>query len=1093
MRRYPLAWFAPLVLALALPHQLAAQGRDRGGLRPSHPGPLAFEYMGPPSSGRFISVAGIPGNDQVYYLGSASGGVWKTADGGDTFQPLFDAEDVQSVGALAVAPSDPSVIWAGTGEAFAVRDADIMGDGVYRSTDGGLTWAHMGLTETGRIGRILIHPADPNTVYVCALGRTTGPQHERGVYRTRDGGKTWTRVLFVDEGTGCSGLSMDAHDPNVLFAGTWSVVMHTWKMDSGGPGSAVWVTRNGGDDWTRLGEAEGLPKSPVGKIDVAVAPSDPNRVYALIQTAAQGSVWRSDDGGRRWQVVSWDRTLIGRAGYYIRIAVNATNADEVLVMNSSPHRSVDGGKTWPLRAGGCGDCHDMWLDPTDGDHWAVTGDGGAGWTTDHGEKYRQVSLPNGQMYHVAVDDQVPYWIYSNRQDDGTMRGPSDRPIRVDNVPSYSTPGSAVGYADRNRARTRGFGGFGGRGGGNGWDAGLGGCESGFTLPVHDDPDIVWASCYADQVTRWDAKLGAARSVSPWMHTLDSEPDALKYRCHWTPPLAIDPFEKETVYYGCNVIFRTRDQGQTWDVISPDLSTQDPSRIAWSGGIPGAEPDSVIGDNLGQFYGEVVFAIAPSPVQRDLIWAGTNDGLVWLTQDGGKHWDKVSTHAAGLEPWGTIRQIAPSTFDAGTAYVTVDYHLMDDRKPYVYEVTDFGRTWKNVTGDLPQDHPLDYLMTVTENPNRKGMLFAGSGHGFYWSMDDGTHWTRLREGLPAAPVSWITVEPRYHDVVVSTYGRGLFVLRDILRLEQSDQGAREAPVYLYAPRPGFRQARRGSAEFLYSLATQPKDTVRFEILKDGQVVRAFEALGAVGLNTATWDLLYDGPDQVALRTKPPYNPHIWEEARFEGRDTRPIIHWGIESPERAGPIAVPGDYTVRMTVDGTALTRPFTVLKDPAIASSEADLVASTETQVRVRDGMNETVGMINRLEEVRKKIEDQLDAAPDSTAPMIADLRALDAKLYDAETHFLSPTDLASDDKWYVSTYRVYMQYVWLSAEVGLGAGDVQGGADYKPTAASLEWLTKIEREKAAGKRAYDGVMQNAVAAFQKKWGDRLRLIADRQ
>jgi len=1058
--------------------------------------------MGPPSSGRFSAIAGVPGDHNTYYLGSASGGVWKTSDAGETFKPTFDHQPVQAIGALAVAPSNPNIVWAGTGEAWAIRDADVMGDGIYKSEDAGESWTHMGLTETGRIGRILIHPLDPSVVYACALGRVTGPQEERGVFRTRDGGATWDRVLFVDEDTGCSGLTMDPQNPDVLFAGTWQTWMQTWVMHSGGPGSAVFVTRDGGDHWTRLGEAQGLPRSPVGKIDVAIAPSNPNRVYALIQTAAQGSVWRSDDGGRNWQVVSWDRTLIGRAGYYIRIEVNSQDEDEVIIMNSSSHRSTDGGLTWPLRAGGCGDCHDVWMDPTDGDHWAVTGDGGAGWTWDHGQGYDTHSLPNGQMYHVWVDDQVPYWIYSNRQDDGTMRGPSDTPVDVANVPSYSDPESVVGFGVRRGGAGAGApgggrggfgGGFGGGGRGGGgsaaWQSNLGGCESGFTIPVPGNPDIVWASCYGDQVTRFDNNIGSARSVSPWKHILDHEPTALKYRCHWTPPLAIDPFEEETVYYGCNVIFRTRDQGQSWDVISPDLSTQDPERIAWSGGIPGADPPRAIGDNLGQFYGEVVFAIAPSKLEQGLIWAGTNDGLVWLTRDGGENWTRISDNARGLAEWGTIRKIEPSAFDAGTAYVVVDYHLMDDRKPYLFKVTDYGRTWTSITGDLPADHPLDYAVSLAENPNRQGMLFAGTGHGFYYTLDEGAHWTRLQDALPTAPVTWIVVEPRYHDVVISTYGRGLFMLRDITRLEQEDRVPAGAGVYLYEPRPGFRLARRGSAEFLYSLSETPASPVKFEILdRAGTVIRSFEGVGRPGLNTATWDLLYDGPAQVELRTIPPYNPHIWEEARFLGEETRPIVHWGIQSPQRSGPIAAPGEYTVRMTVNGTTLSHPFTVLKDPSISTSVQDIAASTAAQVRVRDGMNRTVDMINRLEIMRKQIED-LQAANAGNQAALQALGELGQKMFDTELHFLSTTEMHSDDKWYVEAYKVYMQFIWLSGEMGMGAGDVQGGAEYRPTDAAMEWLESIESELAAGTAAFEALVNDGVPTFNQAWSGRLPAV----
>jgi len=1041
--------------------------------------------MGPPSAGRFSAVAGVPGDRTTYFLGAASGGVWKTTDGGQTFKPTFDDQPVQAIGALAVAPSDPDVVWAGTGEAWAIRDADVWGDGIYKSVDGGESWTHMGLDQTGRIGRIVIHPSDPNTVYACALGFVTGPQEDRGVFRTRDGGATWERVLFVDENTGCSGLSMDPTNPNVLFAGTWDTWMQTWVMHSGGPGSGVFVTRDGGDRWTRLGEAEGLPRSPVGKIDVAVAPSEPDRVYALIQTAAQGSVWRSDDGGRSWSVVSWDRTLIGRAGFYIRIAVNPGNADEVVVMNSSSHRSVDGGLTWPLRAGGCGDCHDVWMDPTDGDHWAVTGDGGWGLTGDHGESYDTFTLPIGQMYHVWIDDQVPYWIYSNRQDDGTMRGPSDTPVEVPNVPSYSDPEALVGFGDRRGTEAGGPGRGGGRGGGGrggtaAWQPNIGGCESGFTIPVPGNPDIVWATCYGNQVTRFDNAIGSARSVSPWKHILDHEPMGLKYRCHWTPPLAIDPFEEETVYYGCNVIFRTRDQGQSWEVISPDLSTQDPERIAWSGGIPGADPPRAIGDNLGQFYGELVFAIAPSKLEQGLIWAGTNDGLVWVTRDGGEDWTRISDHAPGLPEWGTIRKIEPSAFDAGTAYVVVDYHLMNDRKPYLFKVTEYGRSWTKITGDLPSDHPLDYALSLAENPNRRDMLFVGTGRGFYYTTDGGSRWTRLQDALPASPVSWIMVEPRYHDVVISTYGRGLFVLRDITRLEQADQVPAGAQVHLFIPRPGFRQARSGSAEFLYLLDSDPPGPVTFQILdSSGTVIRNFDAPGKAGLNLARWDLLYDGPDQVERRTIPPFNPHIWEEARLLDEETRPIVHWGIGNPQRRGPIGIPGEYTVRMTLAGQSQTRSFDVLKDPAITTSTEDMAASTRTQIRIRDGMNRTVAMINRLEIMRKQVE---DLRGDREGAALEALEALDRTMLEAELHFLSVTDLHSDDKWYVEGYKVYMQYIWLSGEVALGAGDVQGGAEYRPTDAALEWLEKLEGELAAGAEAFREVVEVDVPAFNREW-----------
>ncbi len=1072
--RLPFRIFFALVFALAVAAAaLHAQRPGGAPVQDQPPQPLRFQYMGPPSAGRISAVAGVPGDTKTYYAGAASGGVWKTTDGGDTFEPIFDDQPAQVIGALAVAPSSPNIVWAGTGEAWAIRDSDIVGDGIYKSTDAGRTWTNVGLPQTGRIARILVHPTNPDIVFVCALGRATGPQQERGVFRTTDGGKTWTQTLFVNANTGCSGISIDPTDPNVLLAGTWEVVMHTWAMFSGGPGSAVYRSRDGGATWQKL-QHPGLPKSPLGKIDVAIAPSNGKRMFALIQTANQGSLWRSDDGGDSWKVVSWDRRLIGRAGYYIRVTVNPQNPDEVLIANSSFHRSTDGGLTFPPGGGGgCGDCHDIWIDPKNGDHWVATGDSGMGITRDHARSFQSVSLPIGQMYHVAVDEQVPYWIYSNRQDDGTMRGPSNQPVPVTNVPSYvQAAGAGRGGFGGGRGGG-GAGGGGGRGGAtNAWQAGLGGCESGFTIPVPGNPDIVWASCYGNQVTRFDNHAGVARSVSPWIHTLDSEPNKTKYRCHWTPPLAFDPFEKETVYYGCQVIFKTSDRGQTWTEISPDLSTQDPTRVVSSGGI--------IGDNLGQFYGEVVFAIAPSKIRKGLIWAGTNDGLVWVTETGGAPWTNVTKNIAGLPEWGTVRKIEPSRFDAATAYLVVDFHLMDNREPFIYKTTDLGKTWTKISDGLPKGHPLDYAMSIAENPNRKGMLFAGTGHAFYYSMDDGRTWKPFRDGLPAAPVTWIEVQPRYHDVVVSTYGRGLFLLRDITRLEQQDQITSDAPAFLYAPRPGFRQARSGSAEFLYSLKTAPADAVTLEILDGaGTVVRKMTGSARAGLNRATWDLRYDGPAQVELRTIPPDNPHIWEEARFKGRDTRPINHWGIQQPQRSGPVAAPGKYTVRLTAGGQSYTRPFEVLRDPKIEASPEDLAASTAMQVRIRDDINKSVVMVNRLEIARKQIEDLLKANAGKKAAEKA-LRDLDARMMTVELQLVTKSDLHSDDKWYVEAYKVYQNLLWLSGEVGTGAGDVQGGADNRPTNASVQVLEMIEKDLAAAEKDYTTLVEKERPAFNK-------------
>ncbi|HUL74498.1 MAG TPA: hypothetical protein VLT86_15425 [Vicinamibacterales bacterium] len=1132
-------------LALAASWSIVGSAFQRGGGAPAGPQvtqsvpELRFRYVGPQSAGRVASVAGVPGDPTTYYLGAASGGVWKSTDSGQTWAPIFDDMPVQAIGSLAVAPSDPNQVWAGTGEAWVIRDSDIGGDGIYKSTDAGKTWKNVGLPEAGRIGRIIVHPTNPNVVYACVIGRVTAPQQERGVYKTSDGGATWERSLFVNPDTGCSGISMDPNNPDTLIAGMWQVALHTWAMYSGmwpgytgTPGSGVYLTHDGGKTWKKA--ETGMPRPPVGKIDVAIAPSNAQRMYALIQTANQGSLWRSEDGGATWKTVSWDRTLIGRAGYYISMKVNPQNPDDVFILNSGFHRSSDGGATFGGGGGGgggCGDCHDVWIDPKDGRRFVLTDDGGARITSPTGSQ--SVSLPIGQMYHVGTDDRMPYWVYSNRQDDGTMRGPSNSPVTVANVPSYvarsAVPG-AGGGAGFGGGRGRGGGGAaggagarggaapaagagaargagapsgtaadtgtiappdagvqpggGGRGGRGGatstWQPGIGGCESGFTLPVPRNPDVVWASCYGDEVTRFDANVGRARSVAPWIHTLDSEPPFLKYRCHWTPPLVLDPFDEETVYYGCNVIFKTSDKGQTWQVISPDLSTQDPAHIVSSGGI--------IGDNLGQFYGELVFAIAPSPIQKGLIWAGTNDGKLWYTRNGGGAWTDVTKNITGITPLGTVTQISPSNFDPGTTYVAIDTHLVDDRKPYLYKTNDFGATWTKISGALPQTHPLDYTKSIAENPNKKGMLFAGTAHGFYYSMNDGATWTNLQTDLPRAPVTWITVQKTYHDVVISTYGRGLWVMDDITRLEETGQASPAATeTKLYPPR-AMREARSGEAKITFSLASAPAAPVKFEILDSAnQVIRTFDAQAHAGLNIATWDLRYEPPGVVELRTTPPDNPHIWEGNRFRG-ETRPVNHWGIQGAQRAAPMAAPGKYTARMTVAGMTYAQPFTVIKDMMIPSSDADLVESTKAQVRVRNALDETSKLTNRVEILRKQIEDLLKAnrGKDELEKPLMDL---DKKMLDVELIMLSEHDFYSDDKWYVEHYHLYQNLIWLNGVIGFGAGDVAGGAEYRPTAAAMQWLSDLEKELARARVGVDKLEKTDVPAFNQAMAGKLPAI----
>jgi photosystem II stability/assembly factor-like uncharacterized protein len=1072
-----------LVTALIPGAAVAQRGAaPTGPPQTSTPEPMKFRYMGPAPAGRIASVSGVPGDPTTYYLGSASGGLWKSTDAGQTFVPIFDDQNVSAIGSIAVADSDPNIVWVGTGEPWVIRYSDVMGDGVYKSLDAGKTWQHAGLVETGRISRVLIHPANPNIIYVCAQGRLTGPQEERGVFKSTDAGATWQRVLFVDRNTGCSGLDLDKSDPNTLIAGTWQVEQHTWAQLSGGPGSGVYVTHDGGAKWTKA--AIGLPKSPLGKIDVAFAPSNTKRVYALIQTADQGSLWRSEDAGATWKVVSWDRSLIGRAGYYIKLMVNPQNPDDVFISSSSFHRSTNGGATFSGNGGenpfqgqaSCGDCHDIWIDPKDPARYVLTDDAGASINKKDGPV--RVTLPNGQMYHVHVDNRVPYWIYSNRQDDGTMRGPMTASEQTGNgrLPAGSTmPQPTSGRGGRGGAGAGG----GGRGGGNQlpWQPDIGGCESGFTIPDPTDADIVYASCYGNKVTRWDARTGTARSIEPWMITLDSPPNEAKYRCHWTAPMAIDPFDPKTVLYGCQLILKTDNGGQSWTELSPDLSTKDPARIVSNGGI--------VGDNLGQYAGEVLWDIEYSKIQRGLIWAGTNDGKLWYTKNGGTDWIDVSKNFKDLPPWGTFTQIWPSTFDPGTVYTAVAFHLMDDRKPYIYKSTDFGTTWTKISGNIPSGHPLDYVLSLSGNPNKKGMLFAGTGRAFYYSLDDGATWTQFKDGLPPAPVSWIMVEPRFHDVVVSTYGRGLFILPSIAVLEQSGSTAPQiTEARLLEPSPIFRQARSvfsqtGRPHFAFFLPSAPSGLVTFEIVNGaGKAIRKQEISAHQGWNGIDWDLRYDAPTLVALKTTPPENPYIWDEPRFQGRDTRTITHWGI-TPQTGVPMASPAKYQVRLTVDGKTLTQPFEVLKDPTISTPLEDLTTSTETQVRIRDNITTTSTMVNQMEVWRKQIEDQVKVNA-ARADVVRALTDLNKKILDVELKLVSRSEMLSDDKYFPEAYKVYMNLIWLSGGVGMGASDEAGSIDYRPTETQMTVLELIEKDLGAAAAAFDNLISTTIPAFNK-------------
>ena len=1017
---------------------------------------LPYRFVGPPGN-RVSAVVGVPGDLNTYYAGGASGGVWKSEDGGIHWRPVFDDQPAQSIGAISIAPSDPNVVWVGTGETF-IRSNVSIGNGAYKSTDGGKTWTHVGLERTGRIGRIVIHPRNPDIVFAAAVGHAYGPQPERGVFRTLDGGTTWERVLFVDERTGASDLAMDPANPQLLFAGTWQIDIKTWGRVSGGPGSGVYSSRDGGTTWTRL--SRGLPEPPLGKIAVAVAPGRPGRVYALIETGQRGSLWRSDDGGQSWRVVNHSRLLNERPHYYTRMLVMPDDADEVYFPSNGMGVTRDGGETAEQLRGWGGDNHDMWVDPTNASRLMIGNDLGVMISTTRGREWNTMRLPVGQIYHVATDTRVPYWVYGHMQDYSSLRGPSQSLSGFGIHPSLWTTTA--------------------------------GCETGWNIPDPVDPDVVWGGCYAGVVERTNLRTGHARTVSPWPErTMGAPAGEIKLRMNWTFPLAISPHDHRTVYVGSQYVHRTTDGGQTWTTISPDLTLDDRSRMGDSGGLTV--------DNLSVEYAGVVFAIAESPLEAGVVWAGSNDGLVHVTRDGGKTWANVTPNITGLPPWGTVSSVEPSRFEPGTCYIAVDLHQVNGRDPHLYRTADYGKTWTSLSAGIPKS-VFSYTHVLREDPRRRGLLYAGTENAVYVSFDDGAIWEPLQNNLPHAPVHWLTVQEQFGDLVVGTYGRGIWIMDDVTPLQQLTDAVRAKPLHVFTPRPAYRfrsverrdlaptgaSAGRNppyGASISYWLRDVVKDPdgkparVELTVLDaQGRAIRAVRGTNVAGLNRAWWDLRHEPTPEVELRTTPPGYPQVWSEKRFVGKDTRGVFYYGIDAPKR-GPLVAPGTYTVRVRAAGQELSQPLTVLKDPNTPGTDADVAATTTLSLEVYEAIGASVEMINQIEWTRKQLEDLAKMlAPDPAAKGALELvTGLDARARAVEDQLLQPTLAEGDLKSFRGDMKLYLKLLWLQAELVSGGGDVAGNSDHPPTAAQLE----VHRELA-------GRLEAVRAEFRELYGKTL-------
>ena len=1033
---------------------------------------LKYRFIGPPGN-RTSAVVGVPGDPNTYYVGAASGGVWKSTDGGTHWRPIFDDQPAQSIGSIAIAPSDPNVVWVGTGEPF-IRSNVSLGNGVYKSVDAGKTWTHMGLERTGRIPRLFIDPRNPDVVFAAAIGNAYQPQQERGVYRTTDGGKNWERVLFVDENTGISDLVMDPTNPRILFAGAWPIDIKTWGRKSGGPSGGLFVSRDGGTTWKRI-EKHGLPDPPTGKIALTMSPANPQRVYALIETGDRGSLWRSDDGGEIWKLVNHSRLLNERPHYYTRMLAMPDNANEVYFPSNGMGVTYDGGETSEEINWG-GDNHDIWSDPKIPDRMMIGNDGGVYISTTRGKQWAFNRLPIGQMYHVTTDNRIPYWVYGQMQDDGSTRGPSQNP-------------GSFGIQAAQWTTTAG-------------------CETGWATPDPVDPNVVWGGCYAGVVERWDARTGMSRSVSPWPErTMGANAGQIKLRMNWTFPIAISPHDHDTVYVGSQYVHRTKDGGAHWETISPDLTTNDPSMMGDSGGLTV--------DNLSVEYAGVVYSIAESPSEKGVIWAGTNDGQVQVTRDGGAHWDNVTRNIPGLPPKGTVASVDPSRHSPGGCYVAVDFHQVGIFDPHLYATTDYGKTWRAIASNIPKS-PLSYTHVVREDPFRKGLLYAGTENALYVSFDDGGRWEPLQSKLPHAPVYWLTVQEHFHDLVVGTYGRGFYILDDVTPLEQLTDTVRASAFHFFAPRPAYRFRRNGAQPALAPSGTArgqnpPYGASLSYWLKDalpggdeekpkadnddkppkkgpvevavydasGKKIRTLRGTNKKGLNRVFWDLRYEPTIEVRLRSTPPGNPHVWEEKRFRGKSHRGVFYYGVRELKN-GPLVPPGTYEVRVAAGGTEQSQKVEVRKDPRTAGSEQDVAAGSKLSEAIYRDTNDAAKMINQLEWTRKQLQEfrkmlEAEKAPDTDVKAADDLGK---SISGVEDRLLQPTVAEADQKSFRGPLELYLKLLWLQAEVGPGAADVSGNADLPPTQPELEVYDKLSKELAAVKKDFDELYGKTLPTF---------------
>lgn len=899
---------------------------------------LEWRCIGPYRGGRVTAVAGIPQKPLIYYHGATGGGVWKTEDGGLSWKNISDGYfKTGSVGAIAVSQWDPNVVYVGMGEA-PIRGNVSHGDGIYKSTDGGKTWKNVGLKDTKQISRIRIHPKNPDLVYVAALGHVYGPNPERGIFRTKDGGETWEKILFRSDKAGGIDLAMDATNPRILYAAVWEAYRTPYSLVSGGPGSGLFKSTDGGDTWSEITRNQGLPKGVVGKIGVTVSPANPQRVWAIIE-AEDGGIFRSDDGGETWQLLNSDRKLRQRAWYYSRIYADPVNPDTVYVLNTGFYKSVDGGRTYSAIRTPHGDQHDLWIDPENPQRMINGNDGGANVSFNGGASWTaQDNQPTAQFYHVSTDNHFPYRVLGAQQDNSTVRIAS------------RTTGHGIDRPD--------------------WEP-VGGGESGFVVAHPDNPDIVYAGSYGGLITRWEAETKQARIITAWPdNPMGWAAADLRFRFQWTAPIVVSRFDSNVLYHAAQVLFKTTNEGQSWEIISPDLTTNDKSKQGPSGG-------PITHDNTSVEYYCTIFALAESYHDPDILWVGTDDGLVHITKDGGKSWENITP--SGLPPWSLISMIEASPFKEGKAFLAVDRHELDDFAPYIYKTEDYGKTWKKITKGLPED---TFIRVVREDPEKEGLLYAGAETGVFVSFDEGANWQSLQLNLPVVPIHDLVVKE--NDLVAATHGRSFWILDDLTPLHQLSPETAASDLFLFKPRdayrmgggsypvPGIGQNPPSGSVVYYYFKEKPEEEVALEFLDaQGNLIRRFTSRSEEGGSADERRGRFDQRSSVVTAERG-MNRFVWD-MRYPGAERVPgAVLW---AGMLAGPVAVPGTYKVRLIVGDKTLTQTWEWKKDPRLTTSREEFEEQFEFLIQIRDKLSQVNRGINRLRSLRSQIEQLLKKA----------------------------------------------------------------------------------------------------------------------